>query len=395
MKKNLILICLFELFVSVLPNLAEKTKVYYPKTAVGLHQKIGTLAAIQPFKGQNASQALILLPGLNSVGLSSELYEWRNFWNAWQNSNLAQTEKDKYKFFVLRYDGWDSLYSSSEKLETGLEQLLEQNPQIKSISFIGYSQGGLIPRVLLSQNPKLEGITHKIITFASPHQGAIVLTSKLVKDTVKTQSPILKAKNLQFLKVLQSRYRFAYLEQAWTNFDNGISSNYYTPPAETLKFPVPADKSKYIVYGSYYHPLSPADWEDNLSIFFGEIIPRLFLDRRAGTKELNRWMGKRVYPDEKPQLRQHLKLNDGVTPLVSALWGRMCSVNEKQPENWQKLFPTNNFCPSTPLQRAFARIDHLGWREAASGRYVVQDKLHPSEKAKTPYEWIIYDLISE
>lgn len=393
MKKNIILAFLLLTFAGILPNYSEEARIYYAKTAVGPFQKVGTLAAIQPFEGQNASEALILLPGLNSVGLKEELYEWKNFWNAWQGSNLSQKEKDKYKLFVFRYDGWDSLYNSACKLEIGINQLLEQNPQIKSVSFIGYSQGGLLPRVLLKNNTKLDNITRKILTIATPHQGAIVLTEKLVADTVKTQSPLMQAKNSQFLNILTKRYYYAYFEQAWTNFDNAISSNYYTPPKQTLDFPTPQNKSKYISYGSYFFPLAARDWEDNLNIFFGEIIPRLFLDRRAGMKELNRWMAKRIYPDEKTALREHLRLNDGVAPLVSSLWGRVCAEGEKQPENWQKIFPTNNFCPSTPLQRVFANIDHLQWREVSSGLYKVEDKLHPNEKAKTPYEWLIYDLV--
>jgi hypothetical protein len=397
MAKILILSILMINFALIIPVSAEDVSQtnslpYYQKTAVGPYQRVGTLAAIQPLKKSQARQALILLPGLNSMPLAAELYEWKHFWEAWQNSK--QQGLDDYKLYVFRYDGWDSVHNSSCKLELALRELLEAEPQLEKLAFIGYSQGGLLPRILLTNNQELERKTTKVITFATPHQGAIVLTEKLVQDTLELQNPFIRFKNRQALKLLSSRYYFAYREQAWTNFDKGIPAKYYTPPTEALNLPVPQNASKYITYGSYYQPPLGGTLERNLHLLFAEMIPRLVLNRRAGTKELGRWMGKKVYPDEAANLREHLKLNDGVTPLVSALWGKICSTPNLQPANWQVLFPSNDFCPQTNLQRAFKGIDHLAWRESSSAQYLKKDLLHPNQKAKTPYDWMITDLLA-
>ncbi len=395
-KKNLILFNLifcYLLTFGILPALAKQ--VYYPQVGVGKHQGIGTLSPILPKSGKDATEAVILLPGLNSVKLKNDMYEWHNFWESWKKYPLEKEFKDNYRLYVFRYDGWDSLYSSSDKLAQGIHELLEKEPQTKSISFIGYSQGGILPRILFVKNPEIEKATRKVITMAAPHQGAIVLTEKLVRDCIKLQPAFVQAKNNQLLDLFVKWYAFAYYEQAWSNFDDGfpVSAN-YKPPKEALGLLAPQDKSKFITYASYFYPPVAIDLEDKFGKVFGETIPRLLLDRRSGMKELNRWTRKKVYPDEKPALRDHLKLNDGITPLVSGLWGRMCEPGEVQPEAWRKLFPTNNFCPNTPTQRVFFGVDHLRWREPVSGTMKIVDQMHPEAPSKAIYEWIIWDLIN-
>lgn len=374
----------------------QEEKVYKSNVAVGPFQKVGTLSPISLKVNEQAQEAVILVPGLNSMKLTTDLYEWKNFWNIWQDYKLPAEAKAKYRFFVFRYDGWDSLYTSAEALTRGITQLMAEEPNLKKITFIGYSQGGLLPRIIFTKNPEIEPLTRKVISMAVPHQGAIVLTKKLSIDSINLQPPLVREKNLFALNVIAGRYSYAYLEQAWKDFDHGIPpSAKYTPPQEALEFPDLEDKSKYITYASYIYPPSLSDFEDKFSSIFSEQIPRMFWDRRAGMKELNRWMGKKVYKDEKPSLRDHLRMNDGVTPLASGLWAHMCTVNEEQPANWKALFPTNNFCPSTPMQRAFYSIDHLAWREASSGRKQVKDLLHPELGNKRLYDWLIEDLLAD
>jgi hypothetical protein len=399
MQKRAILFFLFVASIfSPLSTLSETSDspVYKPNVAVGPFQKVGTLSPISLKAQPEATEAVILVPGLNSVKLSAELYEWKALWHHWQVTKAITPEQKKnYRFYVFHYEGWDSLFKSSETLTTGIKQLLLTEPNIKKINFIGYSQGGIIPRIVLSNNLDLEQITGKVITFAAPHQGAVVLTKKLVADTIKLQNPFDKIKNTKFLQIFTTWYHSAYLEQAWSNFDNGLpESANYTVPEPATKIPTPPNINKFIPYASYIYPLKPDDFEDKIKFLVTETIPRSVLDRRAGTTQLNRWTAKKVYPDEKPNFRDHLRKNDGVTPLVSGLWGRMCRPEETQPTSWCNLFPTNNFCPSTSLQRAFYGPDHLRWREDISARAELQDKLHPDIEPKSIYDWAFIDLTS-
>ncbi|MDX1919963.1 MAG: hypothetical protein SFU25_04415 [Candidatus Caenarcaniphilales bacterium] len=384
----------------------QEEKVYKSQTAVGKYQKIGTLSpvTVKPVSvkkintiettTENATEAVILIPGLNSVSLAGELYEWKHFLETFKRSKINQDTKDKFEFYVFRYNGWDSLYNSSRTLAKGLKQLLEEEKNIKTISIIGYSQGGIIPRILMVENPDLEQKIRKVVTTAAPHLGTPSLTRQITADCVAIQPPIIRSKNFIALNLFINRYKYAYREQAWSDFDKAMPpSAKYQPPQEILNLPVPENLNKYITYASYYFPLYANDFETSFSILFGEVIPRSFLDRRAGMKELNRWMTKKIYPDEEPRLRQNLRLNDGVTPLSSGLWTKLCETNEEQPCYWHKLFPNNNYCPRTGLQRAFYGADHLMWREKTSGSKLVKDELHPEEESKSIYDWIIEDLV--
>ncbi len=370
-------------------------RIYKSNVSVGEFQQIGTLSPIsvkEQAESVKPTEAIILIPGLNGVTLNEELYEWKNFWHFWLKSNIPN--KEKYKLLVFRYDGWNSLYASSDILSKGIKELLTEEPNIKSISLIGYSQGGIIVRIILAQNHDLDQLTRKVITTATPHLGTVVLTEKLVRDVLALQNPIVYAKNIKILEILQSRYKFAYYEQAWSDFDNGIPlSVNYKPPQEVLNLPIPKRLDRFTVYASYYRAPVFRGAEGSFSKFFGEMIPRFFFNRIASMNELNRWTATKVYPDEKPSLRDHLRLNDGITPLASGLWARACSHEEKQPEAWTKLFPTNYFCPVVPNQRAFYGITHLGWREPIAASFKVKDSMHPDEAPQSIYDWMLQDLL--
>jgi hypothetical protein len=386
----------FLLFINLFPAKAKVISVYKSHVVSGFHQDIGTLSPINRETLTTAEEAVILIPGLNGVTLRQDLYEWKYFWESWLKYPVDQEVKKKYLMIVFRYDGWDSLFESAETVSRGIQEILEEHPNIKRISFIGYSQGGVIPRIVLDKHPEIDSITRKVITTAAPHHGTPTLTTKLLRDVFNNQNPLVGIKNTKALNLFVGRYRHAYKEQAWDNFDNGLppSAKYEVPP-QALTIPAPQSTEKFIVYGSYVFPPSAKDAVDYIHYFFGEILPRTFLDRRSGMKELNRWMANKVYEDEEPKLRDSLRLNDGVTPLSSAIWARMCGINEPQPQEWKNIFPTNNYCPLTGNQRVFYGMDHLMWRQDINERKPMADLLHPCEKEKPVYDWIIEDLLSK
>jgi len=381
------------LLLSVLLSVAvsaRSDKVYTPQTVTGKYQKLGTITPISPKNRDSAEIAVILVPGLNHVNESKYLYEWDRLWWKWQQ---RRSELTNYCPFVLRYGGWDSIHSSAKVLVQGIEEILQQQQNIKKLILIGYSQGGLLCRVALSEHPELEDVVIRVITTAAAHEGAPPLTEKLLRDAFEHyNNPLIAWRDSKVLDILSQRYWHAYHEQAWTNFDNGIppSAN-YTPPEEALEMPTPAHPEKFITYGSYYFP--PDSSEGRMNFFFRESIPRMLADTRAGQASLHRIMSQRIYIDEKPSLREHMRLNDGVTPLVSSLWGQMCG-EKVQPESWARVFPSNNFCPVSGNYRAFEGMDHLAWRQP---RYLSKklDHMHPELPRKHIYDWIIDDILSD
>ncbi len=397
--KNLVVILFCILFSLQAFSKESKPNIYDAIHVTGALQKIDTLTAISKKNINSAETAIILIPGLNSVSLKNEFYEWKNLWNFWQSSKqLTEAQKGKYAFFVFRYDGWQSLFSASSLLESGLNELLIKQPNLKKITFIGYSQGGLIARIINSKSSNLSLKINKIITLASPHQGTVTLTENWTRSVLKNQNFLERAKNEKLLQFLKNRYKYAYYEQAWTNFDDNIpASAKYTVPPEALSIPQPdkEDLNKFIVYGSYIYPPYAQDFEGFLKVNITESVLRNLLNRESAMNELNRWMAAKNHKDEKPSLRDNLRLNDGVIPLSSALWAKVCETNQNQPENWQKIFPTNNYCPTVHLQRAFYGFNHLAWRMEVSGNKKAKDLFHPNLPKKSPYEWLVEDLIFE
>jgi len=396
--KNLVII-LFCVLLSLKAFAKESNKNIYDAVHVtGSLQKINTLTIITKKNINSAETAIILIPGLNSVGLKNEFYEWKNFWNFWQASKqLTKAQKEKYAFFVFRYDGWQSLFSASSLLETALDELLAKQPNLKTITLIGYSQGGLIARIVNYESPSLNKKINKIITLASPHRGTVTLTDSWTRDVLKNQNFIEKTKNEKVLQFLRGHYKYAYYEQAWTNFDDNMppSANYKVP-AQALTIPKPdaKDLNKFIVYGSYIYPPHAQDFEGFLRVNITESILRNLLNRESSINELNRWMATKNYKDESPAFRDNLRLNDSVIPLSSSLWAKVCETNQKQPENWHKVFSTNNYCPTAYLTRAFYGFHHLAWRQEVAGNKKAKDLFQPELPEKPLYEWLISDLIS-
>ena len=390
------------LFCSLISQrLLSKTsdKSYYWQGVVGKKQPLWTLARIQKQSKKTKKRALILIPGLNSQDLSGQLYEFGQFWQSWKKSSYINSQqKESFELLVFHYDGWESLNYSAKVLEKSLKEYLQQNQEIKELYFIGYSQGGIIPRILFANNQTLEKQSKKIITWATPHQGTPILSNSLLEDICDRQPFAVGLKNKLALKVLNKRYKYAFTEQAWTDFSKDFANvTSYQVPAAAFH-PSPNSIERFITYGSYFYPSYYQGVFEFVPNLLSEIIPRVFLNREASMKELNRLLAWKIYRGENYRLLRlkNLALNDGSIPLSSALWAEKCSQEEAQnfPE-WQKLFAENNFCPANrqKTQRVFKNFNHLNWRKPASKAQRFRDQLSLKEEAKTIYDWTIYDLV--
>ena len=364
---------------------------------VGPSQPIGSLASISKSQSSTAEEAVILIPGLNSVKLSSELYEWKPFWETWCKKNI--NEKYKYKFFVFRYDGWDSVKNSAELLSLGISQLLEKEKNIKRISFIGYSQGGVIARIIISEKPQIDALTRKVITLAAGHQGTPIMSPPLLYKLFSQQNPAISLRNNLIFKFLRGRYRYAYAEEAWTDFDSELKKSIgYIPSDLALRIPTPSKESlnKFIVYASYFYTYYSPDLEGQLEYLFQESLPKnLLASSKAGQLELNRQMiiGMSGFY-KNPAKRTYFTRNDGVFPVVSALWGRQCIAGEESPTEWARFFSgLNELCPTVKNYRVFYGMTHLMWRKPLNKK--LSDLMHPELEKKHLYDWIIDDLTAQ
>lgn len=383
---------LYSLLLLIAHSNVSQAKCYTPNIIVGEKQLIGTLAPISISEIKNNKQAdtaIILIPGLNSVNLSKELYEWRNYWDNWNKYKNNSLDKTKYNHFVFRYNGWDSIYNSSDTLAQSLQEVLDTHSNIKELILVGYSQGGIIARIIDGKYSSLSKKISKIITLASPHHGSLVTTQPFADDIL--QAGGLKKLRYKIIKdASKKRYKHVFKEQAWDNFDGTVPKSVnYQVPAETLKLHMPTDFNKYIVYGSYITPKYPQNYEQGLHFIFRELIPRNFFRSYAGQLELNKRSVYRLYPDETEAFRETVRLNDGIIQLASAIWLTECT---DQPNNkfLKNIFTKSNYCKNAKEIRVFKRLTHLQWRRPPS--YKLQDLANPDKPSKTLYDWLIQDI---
>ncbi len=390
LKIILLLLALFGLEFQAL------AKTYSSTARSGKTQAVNSLRAIDPNATGEAKEAIILLPGLNGIGLTDQLYEWKYFWEAWrQQTSLEPNSTKPYSLFVLRYDGWMELNQAASLLETGLEEILIEHPNIERFSFVGYSQGGLIVRQLLTKNPKINSLTRKVLTVAAPHHGTPVLTIPYLSKAIAKEPPPFNALYMSILGDLSRKYKYAIKEQAWDNFDGALVD--YSAPAEALALSEPSGLDRFMFYASYKKPVYAKGNPIKRGLFvFSEDLPKLFLERHASMRQLNRWIADPIEEGEDPAWRDSWRLNDGVVPVASALWLKQCEPSELRDAELSCLFPSNDFClRGGSLNRVFYGLDHLDWRRPRGMGALYADKLHPELDSREIYSWMIFDLLAE
>lgn len=391
-----ILTVLALLYLCTVPSIAKCDQYYRPEINVGKYQPIGTLAPISHIPkphSSKASKAIILIPGLNGVKLTDELFEWRALWNYW-TSEVDQNIQEDYMLFVFRYDGWNSLLKSANKLSSAINDVLVTHPNIEEIVFVGYSQGGIIARIIQGHNPNIETLTSKTITLATGHHGAVAFSDKLMSDILKSSRGIVGLRDKLVLKLLRKWYHNGLREQSWDNFDNAVpkSANYTVPSDTSHILSLPVNQSKFIAYGSYFYPPTPKNWEDRLKFIAQESIPRLFFRSSAGQVEMSRSKWRPIYRDETKAFRYSVGTTDGVVQLSSTLWLRNCPKDEKSPDHLQAIFPFGNFCGSDGVKhRVFKNMSHLDWRKPPTRK--LKDLAHKKQPSKALYQWIIDDIL--
>lgn len=380
----------------IIVHQVNSMSVYQSGIRAGKTQQLSTLAPVKISSTKHNTQtALILIGGLNAKNLKDDLYEWKTFVRYWTN-NTSQDIQDKYSLLVFRYDGWNSLYKSADILAQGIQELLDSHNNNLNIQLIGYSQGGLISRILMSKYPDLGQYITKVITTATPHQGSVLTSHRLGIQLIDGGSRLTEWHNRKLANILIQRYKYLFTEQAWTNFDNQVpASAKYMPPEQSINKLASiqqSDLAKFYTYGSYYQVPSAFNKRGFFHKIFKEVLPQLVYRSSAGQLKLNRKLiYSQVYPDASPQWQNNLKYNDGLIPLSSSLWLRSCHNSETMPSNLTPMFEVNNYCPMTNNYRIFQQVLHLHWR--IPSQYNIHDKAHPELPARHLYQWIIDDLL--
>jgi len=89
--------------------------------------------------------------------------------------------------------------------------------------------------------------------------------------------------------------------------------------------------------------------------------------------------------------------NDGISPISSSLWlGRYTPRFSMIKDPVAKLWAALKSLKGGSQARLFAGVDHRDWMEGETRTKSdsVQDLLHPDEKARSVFAWILLDLQS-
>lgn len=90
--------------------------------------------------------------------------------------------------------------------------------------------------------------------------------------------------------------------------------------------------------------------------------------------------------------------NDGISPISSTLWLGRFTPEYKQVKNpAMRMLNALKNLKGKAGARLFTGLDHRDWMDGSTriNSPKIKDLLHPTEPAKTAFEWFIYDLMSD
>lgn len=396
-------------------------------------------------------QPLVLVHGIGGTE-GSKYYNWDNFLN-YTDNNLAF--QSRYKIYLFEYNSEKSVSFLSDQLKDALKDLIHDTREAgssKNYRIVAYSEGGLLVRNAL-QDAAVNAHAEKVITIATPFHGSPLASpdwfkEQIVQDSVL--SPVRISHKFAYWVAAKKHPTFIHDFQ-WDNFDGSIPAANYHPNDDAVSDYALEQKKNFITYGSFFgeeasaanaltselsikEPL-PKETTKLKNIFRKNIlftyvnktIAKLpfgvpFKRREAGV------VAAAVVSDDKAQelkenaqeggtpvstspladdktlvtaklapVQSIMPYNDGISPISSSLWlGRFTPEFSTIKDPMARVWAALKSLKGTQQARLFPGMDHRNWMdgETRTDSSQVRDLLNPDEKARTVFDWIVYDLMS-
>lgn len=400
--------------VDTLPLPPEQKKLKIRPTSVELFQHDE-----EPLGNR---KPLLFVHGLN--GEYKEGFRWDRVVEEFQKD--AQF-RDTYKIYYARFDTYSLLSSTKPLFKKAIRDLYNYAGGNKQITIVALSMGGNLVQEGMEDLDVHRSI-EKVITLGTPFHGSPLFCYDWMRySLIRTHElPWVRADLGLSYRLYFKRHPNLLSDLRWDNTDGGIPnvgkfktripfsiSGNLTPQRmdnpRILKVndEIRIDKSKFICYGGYLltpyvTPHKTRAWRKAVGWpwwFVTCTVPYHMAFEHPVLRALNYEMGNMVVGSPsgaQPLLNtSRYSLNDGITPLVSALFLPSKALAE-HPINREPDIKNIRSAVDVKRARAFRQIDHItfvdNYRPEGLSKEI-RDELAPEQTARTVFEWMLTDLL--
>jgi hypothetical protein len=348
---------------------------------------------------------LILLPG------RAEEYQYNAWWKTFFN-HFKQAPG-----LSLRYKPYVYIYNSKNELNTQVQRFVENYTQThfpRPSVWVSYSLGGVIAREAFL-HPAIEPQVKGNIAIAVPFHGSPLFNTEWFSQYLqhRNNSPIRRFSDRLLYRLylfdktnLLEGLRWDNMDGSFPRFTEGNKGIGSPQPPVTVYEPfwttpkrMAAFKKRTIIYTSYLdNPYTGRKLTNTVlkqaetitKDLLTSVVPFDFISVHSVLRYTNLQLSNLpTYHADGPLNNHVYRYNDGVVPLSSGLF---LPARPGQPYTEQLKDLVN--LSDCQLVRVFKHWDHteIGEYFAWNRRTKLKDSVHANLEAKTPNDWVFYDL---
>ena len=367
-------------------------------------------------------QPLLMVHGLR--GEFRESFRWEM---VVENLQKDPEFRQKYKIYFARFNTYTLLSTVKPHFKQAIKEL-SQNTGNKQITILALSMGGNLVQESM-EDIDVQSSVDKVMTLGTPFHGAPLFCYDWLRYSIirNHDVPWVRADLCLSYKLYFQRHPNLLEDLRWDNSDNGIPqigkfSTWFpfhiTGDVNVARMSntrilrindhIKVDKKKFICYGGYL--LTPYVTPHQATRFWKAVrwpywfitctVPYHMGREHPVLRALNYEMGRMVVaaPDNQAvRGSSRYGLNDGITPLVSALFLPSKALADHQ-INREPTISTIRRNIDVSKARVFRQIDHItfvdGYRPHGYSDEL-RDELAPELGSRTIFDWMLVDLMDK
>lgn len=329
--------------------------------------------------------------------------------------------KKKFKVFFLRYDTSDALADEIEQAKTLIPELAKGAG--RPITILALSMGGNVVQGALA-DASVDECVERAICMGTPFHGSPLFCSDWYQYSLLQHKfgPMTRMFDAIDYRLYFSKHKNYQTDLKWDNLDGGIPSigsfKGITPlgPKGNLN---PAkdesnvlrkinesgpNKAKIVAYAGYLLNSEVITMTKKRRLesyllapyrFFTIRMPAQLGREQPALKVLSTKIGKVKATDESGCSTRKFALNDGITPISSALFLPPQVVRD-YPILKEDDLPTLRPHLDVRLGRVFRNIDHVTFVDGSPphrGSKFLKDELHPEDGSHTIFDWMLDEVM--
>lgn len=366
-------------------------------------------------------------PFLLVHGLRGEFREGFRWEMVVQNLMKKPEFRNKYKIYFARFNTYVLLDSVKKQFQQSVKELYQNNGK-RPITIMALSMGGNLVQESLD-DLEVQSDVEKIITLGTPFHGSPLFCFDWLRySIIRNHSVPWVRADLALSYKLYFRLHPNLLEDLrWDNSDNGIpqigkfstwfpfhiTGDLDLQRMENLRIArfneLKIDKKKFICYGGYLltpyaSPHKPSHLTKAIKWpwwFATCTVPYHMGFEHPVLRALNFEMGRMVVAgkDLKEALRgsSRYSMNDGITPLVSALF-LPNDVMAKDPVAREPSLSKIRKSIDIGRARVFRQIDHITFVDNYRPHHLskeMRDELNPNLPPRSVFDWMMLDIMED